>query len=131
MKQELQQKFYDEFPGWFDNLQFGFEVNDGWFNLLWNLCVELKKTGFGLSEEGASQVKEKFGSLRFYIYGGTDEQWKLIDEAEEASYTICEQCGKPSEIRKVDGWFYNMCDTCYKEYLENQRKLFEKYSKKV
>ena len=42
MKEELEKKFYDEFPGWFSNC-WGFECSDGWFELLWNMCVELKK----------------------------------------------------------------------------------------
>lgn len=134
MKTELQQKFYDEFPGWFNNLQFGFELDgDGWFDLLWSLCTKLKELGFGVDAEGngqVSQVKSKFGSLRFYTYGATDEQWELIGDAELASETICEYCDNPSEIRNIDGWLYNMCELCYQTYLDHRRKSLEE-SKKV
>jgi len=59
----------------------------------------------------ASQVKEKFGSLRFYTNGFTDEMDKLVDEAECKSEETCEYCGKPGK-RRNDGWVRTLCDTC-------------------
>lgn len=56
----------------------------------------------------AVQVKEKFGSLRFYIHGGNDEQYALISFAERMSERTCEVCGKPGKINKI-GWLSCRC----------------------
>lgn len=48
----------------------------------------------------ASQVKEKYGSLRFYMTCATNEMSDLIYQAEEESENTCETCGalgKPNE----------------------------------
>lgn len=59
----------------------------------------------------ATQVKEKFGSLRFYVASATDMQWGMIEMAEAMSLRICEVCGHPGE--KVDtGWLMTRCTRC-------------------
>ncbi len=57
------------------------------------------------------QVKEKFGGLRFYVQGSNDFFDGMICMAEQASYTICEQCGKPGKPRS-GGWILTLCDEC-------------------
>ena len=57
----------------------------------------------------ASQVKEKFGGLRFYVNGATDKHWNYINFAESMSYTICEECGAPGKTY-TDGWHMTLCD---------------------
>ena len=52
----------------------GFECGDGWFKLLDTLSYFLEKDG---SVE-ATQVKEKFGTLRFYYSWGNDYTGELI-----------------------------------------------------
>ena len=56
----------------------------------------------------ASQIKEKYGRLRFYVAGETDEMAKIIREAERKSAKTCEECGKPGESRD-NGWSYTAC----------------------
>ena len=72
----------------------------------------------------ASQVKEKFGGLRFYMTHGTDEIFKLVNEAEALSYKTCEECGKPGEGRS-DGWVHTLCDTCHENWDEIRAKRWE------
>jgi len=55
------------------------------------------------------QVKEKFGSLRFYINGGTEEHYNYIRFAEHLSARTCETCGAPGKMRG-QGWYYTACD---------------------
>lgn len=55
------------------------------------------------------QVKEKFGTLRFYIDRGTDEHYNYIRFAEAMSAVTCETCGAPGKIRGR-GWYYTACD---------------------
>jgi hypothetical protein len=57
----------------------------------------------------ASQIKEKFGGLRFYVNGATDKHWSYISFAESMSYSTCEECGAPGK-RYTDGWHKTLCD---------------------
>ena len=56
------------------------------------------------------QVKEKFGTLRFYIQAGTDAHYNYISFAESMSAVTCETCGKPGK-RLGHGWIYTACET--------------------
>jgi hypothetical protein len=92
------------------NMAFGFECSDGWFELLKELSEKLESEGVV-----ASQVKEKFGGLRFYLRGGaTDEVWDIIDAAGDKSLEICEICGQPGTL-KGKGWVQTLCDACTKD----------------
>jgi hypothetical protein len=57
----------------------------------------------------ASQVKEKFGGLRFYVQAATDKHYNYISFAESMSYRTCEECGAPGK-RYTDGWHTTLCD---------------------
>lgn len=56
----------------------------------------------------AVQVKEKFGTLRFYLDSSTDEQFALINFAESLSARTCEVCGKPGKPNNA-GWIRTLC----------------------
>ena len=96
---------YPEVFGPIDRLQplidyQGIAVHDGWIPLLDQLCCALTDVirADQLSFQ-ATQVKEKFGQLRFYAQGGTARTRALIDAAELQSGTICEGCGSASNLR--------------------------------
>ena len=57
----------------------------------------------------ASQVKEKYGTLRFYIDRGTDTHYNYISFAEWMSAKTCEECGKPGRTYHM-GWHRTLCD---------------------
>lgn len=57
----------------------------------------------------AVQVKEKFGGLRFYVHGATDEQYAAISFAEALSYRTCEVCSKSAKPNKDCGWISTRC----------------------
>jgi len=59
----------------------------------------------------AAQVKEKFGTLRFYMYWETPEMRCIIDEMENKSARTCEVCGGVGRTRG-GGWVHTTCDTC-------------------
>lgn len=69
-----------------------------------------------VSQVVAMQVKEKFGGLRFYYYGGDDYISGLVDMAESMSYIICEECGDKGFPNK-NGWIRTLCD---KHRIENE-----------
>jgi len=54
------------------------------------------------------QVKEKFGTLRFYYTGGDDYIRGLVSMAESMSGVTCETCGKPGTSTR-GGWIKTAC----------------------
>lgn len=60
-----------------------------------------------------TQIKEKFGGLRFYINGGDDSIYAYIGFAESLSYKICESCGTTHNVGQTKGWIYTCCKKCY------------------
>jgi hypothetical protein len=73
----------------------------------------------------ASQVKEKYGGLRFYMTCGNDEVYNLIKRAEELSYETCEQCGDPGREREGNYWINTLCDNCNENWEEICKKRWE------
>lgn len=89
-----------------------FDVQVGWYPLIKNLINELINLGW---DKQVTQVKEKFGGLRFYINGGSDEMYNKITEAEKLSHETCELCGKKGELRTKIRWFTTLCDEHYEQ----------------
>ena len=91
----------------------GFDTGDGWLKLVDDLSYKIQErcTQEGYTDVVATQVKEKYGSLRFYINHGVDFIYELIDAAEAKSMSICELCGNPGELY-TDGWYITRCDEC-------------------
>lgn len=124
MNTENTQKLFNDFPTFFKPerpvtealMAFGFEVGDGWFDLIYKLCEDIAAANPNDDFE-VFQVKEKFGGLRFYLCGGaSDEIHKLIEEAEQRSYHICESCGAevPDGPSRDGGWISTKCEQCKK-----------------
>jgi hypothetical protein len=68
------------------------------------------------------QVKEKFGTLRFYYTGGDEYIRGMVTMAEAMSGTTCEECGNPGQ-RRGHGWIYTACDTHTKpEHLDSNKE---------
>lgn len=57
----------------------------------------------------ATQVKEKFGSLRFYYSGGDDLIDGIVRMAESMSDRTCEECGAPG-TPSSNGWIQTLCE---------------------
>jgi hypothetical protein len=96
-----------------------FDCNKGWYPLIQKLIEDLIELGW---DKQVTQVKEKFGGLRFYINSGSTEIYDRISEAERASYLICEDCGEPGELRKDLGWYFTLCDKHHQEKKEERSK---------
>lgn len=101
-----------------------FACGDGWLDIIENLATKLetliqnfKKENPNVSDDDlpcCSDVKQKWGSLRFYMCGETPEMGQAIEEAEEASFNTCESCGKPGEMIITRGCFV-ACEKCARE----------------
>lgn len=98
-------------------MSFGFECGDGWFDLLERLSARIEARALERRARGtpetdlpeAEQVKEKYGTLRFYLARSDDDIDRWILEAEDESARTCELCGNPGELRGVS-WYQTLCD---------------------
>ena len=101
-------------------MNWGFDTGDGWERLIRDLSQHLEF----LNENApvhieAAQVKEKFGSMRFYVDIEGEKPWRdlayaLIDAAEGRSAHTCEWCGDWGKQRG-GGWIRTLCDKCDEE----------------
>lgn len=94
--------------GWY-----GCVAPDGWQNLILETDEMLAYID---PDYEITQVKEKFGTLRYYFESEkTGLEAKImnaiVDAAEQKSARICQVCGKYGEIRDT-GWIATLCDTC-------------------
>ncbi|MDB4314438.1 hypothetical protein N9955_00255 [bacterium] len=62
-----------------------------------------------------SQIKEKFGGLRFYYSGGDEAISGMVCLAEQLSYRTCERCGQKGELDQSKNWMITLCEDCKKE----------------
>ena len=60
------------------------------------------------------QVKEKFGTLRFYC-STNDRISQYVRFAETLSALTCEECGKPGRLGQRGGWYRTTCKKCAPE----------------
>jgi hypothetical protein len=96
-----------------------FECGKGWSHIILELSLDIealleKKPHY--SEIYAIQVKEKYGTLRFYMTLETDEITALIEDAEALSSQTCESCGSSGKMRGVR-WMEVKCEECFKDLI--------------
>lgn len=87
----------------------------GWDDILIKLDERLSKCD---PDYRIVQIKEKFGSLRFYYHSDKPvDDRRLMDmyvqAAEVKSYIICEFCGDKGSLRTELMWKKTLCDRCY------------------
>ncbi len=75
------------------------------------------------------QIKEKFGSLRYYFEHSEgcelDKEvskllWQQVGDIEDHAGTICERCGDPSERKTRSHWITTICDGCYEIHIKDK-----------
>lgn len=76
------------------------EIINGGLRVIPEVCAQVT----------VDQVKEKFGTLRFYYSGGDDYISGLVSMAESMSGVTCEECGAPGK-RVGGGWITTLCKT--------------------
>lgn len=132
---ELERQLFEKYPDLYayksadgnssDMTHYGFAHGDGWFDIIDSLSATItgimrndRSRNHLTPEEFAetrqvrvAQVKEKFGSLRFYVDNGSPEVCAAITMAEMMSSRTCEYCGN-SGMRRGGGWVKVRCDAC-------------------
>ena len=153
MNEDNTQKLFKNFPRLYRgdgqekrnaHMNWGFECGDGWFRLLYDLSSAIEREARKLGIDPASEdwprtrrVKEKFGTLRYYVCTpGPDADdinnmiWELnngvvsfrpvasigsirnlVEVAEAQSEHICVTCGLAGTLR-TEGWWKVLCDSC-------------------
>ncbi len=114
------EQLFIKYPKLFSRLKY-IECNEGWIDIIDLLCtqIEIINSKYPDPEQGifASQVKQKYGGLRFYISSDgvfTEHQRyvdKLILDAESISYKTCESCGAPAAKVRTSR-YSTLCDEC-------------------
>lgn len=139
---ELLQKRHPE-------LFFDPQCDNGWFEIIDRLMssIECSLVSMGLHVDqwpSTIQIKEKFGTLRYYIgairaepsleceqvgimtsirpVSDIAEIDDLIRDAEQQTAHTCERCGCSGELI-TSGWVHTYCDDCEKWY--NSRVSYE------
>lgn len=124
MNSENTKKLYDDFPDLYKQhtwpmtqtcMCWNFECRDGWFQIIYDLSKALTELNQGVE---AVQVKEKFGTLRFYANGYSKDVEYLIDKACGLSAKTCEVCGTTEKVTRNDAdgyWIQTLCKKCRKE----------------
>lgn len=103
-------------------------VGAGWRPLLERLFDMIGPGGWYESLQVlVVQVKEKFGTLRFYVHIGNNEDEALvkgfhdeINSAEADSSSRCEECGGLGTLDRSHGWLKTLCPTHIAD--RNQRR---------
>lgn len=145
MKKELDEKLCKDFPSLYRDrngdmrttaMCWGFDVGNGWFELIYGLSNYINDalTSKMWNSNGehvsglilvTTQVKEKYGTLRYYYRFEEDKTIEITDKeyskevamkvegaiefAERLSAHICEECGGPGGIRE-GSWLVVRCN---------------------
>jgi len=93
----------------------GCDVSDGWQKIIMEADERLLYID---PKYKIQQVKEKFGSLRYYFTTEKvgierDIMQCITSYAEQRSAHICEDCGKYGKYRPQLAWVRTLCDECY------------------
>ena len=133
MKQERDKLLCEKYPKMMVNrnkpmqetcMCWGFECGDGWYNILDQLMGNIQhhidwnnknfEKGYTqykqVPQVTLDQIKEKFGTLRFYYTGGDDVIDGMVRMAESMSGVTCEECGN-SGTTGGQGWLVTLCET--------------------
>ena len=120
-------KMEEQFPKMFAGKHGGFAVGAGWYPILEVLCANIQshidwrvKQGKDIVQVEVTQIKEKFGGLRFYYDGGDDEISGMVRMAESWAASTCEECSSIGK-RRDGGWIRTLCDKHEDEYQERKR----------
>lgn len=116
--------------------RWSFMCGDGWFDLLKRLSAKIEAElqtalAAGTRKQDlpqASEIKEKFGLLRFHVSKQPAHWREWIYEAERESGRTCEICGAPGSLHLGAG-VKTVCEACAKR--DGWRLVEKRVSEKV
>lgn len=129
---ELNKLMIEEFPfllprnRWTGSVSNGYDYSyneleampEGWlivfgYEMICELREELLNLNL-LNEYRIMQIKEKFGTLRWYDMGNTKKGFEIISKYCGQSAKVCQCCGEPA-THMTDGWIGYYCEDCGKD----------------
>lgn len=143
--EEFVKKIESKHPEMFSEPYGGIAVGAGWWPIIEALCDQIDsytkwrnntretlleanpynhKIPEAVPQVIVSQIKEKFGGLRFYYDGGDDYISGMVLMAEIWAGRHCETCGKPGD-RRSGGWIRTLCD---EHEAERQAEIKKRFS---
>ena len=123
MNEELSNKLLKDFPRLYrdrheSSMRRGFECGDGWFDLIYQLSLDIEAVAreYGLSPDSTEwpkcrQVKEKLGSLRFVVFAN-EQHRTMHDRISVLRLTALNQSVKTCECCEKSGELVSECCTC-------------------
>ena len=113
---KFQERVERRFPKMFAKNYGGFEIRSGWLTLVEILCESIENHRLYKQKYGddvfepvvVEQIKEKFGTLRFYYSGGDEYINGLVAMAEAISGKTCDVCGGPGRLTGKN-WLATRC----------------------
>jgi len=97
------------------------ETDKGWESIILTTCQFLHSQNSNINSPNQlcfSQIKEKFGSIRFYLdinpYPNSTNLYinGFLLAMEKISHYICESCGNPGSIQQFNNTLKCQCPTC-------------------
>ena len=105
------------YPKMFAGQYGGIECAAGWWPIIASLCASIQhhidwknQQSQPVPQVTVTQIKEKFGGLRFYYDGGDEYVSGLVTMAAGWASHACEECGSQGVLRH-GGWLKTLCDT--------------------
>jgi len=98
-------KLINRFPSIFND-NFIIECDDGWYDLIFDLCRDIQHeiNNSGCNQVTAVKVKEKFGLLHFVADGGNEVTEAMISKYKKVSGDVCEITGGKGYMHQNNGW---------------------------
>lgn len=126
MDEKLEKQLYGKYPKLFRQkdlsmretcMNWGVCTGNGWYFLIDNLCscIQSYIDANNKPQVEIVQLKEKFGSMRFYTDGADELVQGMIWLAEHQSYYICESCGSIIDVIHTKGYIQTLCKSCIKK----------------
>ena len=119
---EIEQRLISRIPkGWGRYIS----CNEGWYDILDKLDIKLSYLD---PDYSIAQVKEKFGTLRFYFDTKEDGlirdiMYDCVRAAEYASSYTCEYCGNSlGKLQTETGWAKTSCSDCWTKKMEERNR---------
>ena len=105
---------------------FNVECGKGWNNIIQPLFDYIEQYNKEHDDKiEVLQVKEKFGSLRFYTNFFDNKLGEMIEDAESESNETCELCGSKEKVGKTFGWITTCCQDCAKKIAKNRNNTIK------
>lgn len=139
---ELNKKMVEEFPfllphnRWTDKVSEDYDysynelyaLEDGWakafgYEMICEIRDTLKEANY-LDKYRITQIKEKYGTLRWYDFGAPETTFNVILKYCKLSGEICVRCGKPA-THETYGWINYVCEKCLNEHQLSGRPIGE------